>query len=142
MNINSHVVVRTAIWSLVVLVIIVIGFLVLKPDNSYQGGDPVQKASELEIKSFTLGGEVTALGKNQITIKTGWVEEGKFVYYDRIVKITPETTAQMFIKGDKFDVANKDLASYFLVGDKVTIHGSGNPYITETITATKIEVQR
>ena len=122
--------------------IIVLGFLVFKPDNSYQGGDPVQKASELEIKSFTLGGEVTAIGKDQITIKTGWVEEGKFIYYDRVVKITAETTAQMFTKTDKFDVANKNLAEYFKVGDKVTIYGSGNPYITETITATKIEVQR
>src|SRR3989344_8447913 len=131
MNLNSHVVVRTAIWSLVALVIIVIGFFIFKPDNSYQGGDPIKRASELEIKSFTLGGEVTAIGKNQVTIKTGWVQNGEFVYYDRVVKITPETTAQMFTKGEKFDVANKNLAEYFKVGDKVTIYGSGNPYLTE-----------
>jgi hypothetical protein len=133
---------RIVTWLLVAVIIIVIGILVFNYKLSSLEGEPVQQARELDIKTFSLGGEVVATSAEQITLKTGWIENGEFVYYDRFVKINGQTKIFTISSTGTNPVNTNNPSSYIKVGDKITVSGAGNPYTVDTVTATKIEIRR
>jgi len=142
MKIGSHTL-RIVGWALGVIVLIVIAtFIFNSTDVFKKDGDPVQQASELDIKTFSLGGEVTAINSDSLTVRTGWVQKGEFVYYDRTIKFTDKTEVLAVMKTQILPVLNQNPLDYFQVGDKITVYGDGNPYIVDLITATKVEVNR
>ena len=130
--------------SAVVIVAGVATFYILNWWNNRPCYDAVSCASKLNIKEYSLGAEVLAVNtdKNQLTVKTGWVSDSKFTYYERTVKLTADTKVLSVTKDGTVPVLNQNPIDYIRVGDKITIVGAGNPYTVATLTVTKIEVQR
>lgn len=144
LGVPHHHIKRMIVWYLVIIVASVAAIYGIRWWNNRPCTDAVSCASKLDIKEYSLGAEVTAINKdkNELTVKTGWVSDGKFVYYDRTVKLTADTKVLSVSKDGTVPVLNKNPLDYLKVGNKVTVYGTGNPYTATTLTATKIEVQR
>jgi len=144
LGVPHHHIKRVVVWYLVVLAAGAVAIYGLRWWNNRACDDAVSCASKLDIKEYSLGAEVTKVDadSSQLTVKTGWVKDGQFVYYERMVKLTADTKVLAVSKEGTVPVLNKNPLSYLRIGDKVTVYGSGNPYTVTTLTATKIEVQR
>lgn len=137
--------------SLAVVVLIVGGYFVYRNYFYRPPFNPVtapERAADLDIKEYSLGGEVLTVDikKAQLTFKTGWITKtdkgSEFVYYTRTVNTTKDTKFYQVIGKDTFAIANKNPLTFLKVGDNIVVYGTGNPYVADTLTATKIEVHR
>jgi|SRR3989344_2378789 len=144
LGVPHHHIKRAVVWYLVLLLAGVIAIYGVRWWNNRQCDDAVSCASKLDIKEYSLGAEVTEVNAddNELKVKTGWVSDGKFVYYERTVKLTADAKVLSVTKDGTVPVLNQNPIDYIRVGDKITIMGAGNPYTVTTLTATKIEVQR
>src|SRR5262249_20141049 len=99
---------RAIIWYLVVLAVAAGVAWWLYGRNV--GTGPVEKAAQLDIKEYSLGGTVTTVSadQNHLTMKTGWVQNGKFVYYDRTVNTTTTTQVLSVTKQGTVPVINNN----------------------------------
>lgn len=135
---------RMIVWYLIILAVLVGVLYGVYWWHNRSCTDPASCGGHVNIKDYSLGGEVTAVSadQNQFTMKTGWVSNGKYVYYDRTVMTTADTKMVSVSKQGTVPVLNKNPLDYLRVGDKITITGTGNPYTATTLTATQIQVQR
>ncbi len=138
---------RAVVWYLVVLLAGAIAIYILYHDPKLSD-DPAKRAEQLDVKSYSLGGQITAIDKDnkQLTIKTGWVQKtekgSEFVYYTRIIQLSSDIKLFSTNRGSTNEVITEHLMEYFRIGDTITVYATGTPYQTEIITAAKIEVIR
>ncbi len=138
--------IRPFLISSVLIVLVVIGGIFWWQHRKPAGDSTlVDHAIEAkDIQSFSMGGDVISVDhkNSQFDFKTGWVENGEFKYTTRTIMIIQQTKILSVTKDGTLTVAQKNPIDYIQVGDKVTVYGVGNPIITATLLADKIEVKR
>src|SRR3989344_5148646 len=139
LGVPHHHIKRAVLWYLILLLAGVIAIYGIRLWNNRPCTDAVSCTSKLEIKEYSLGAEVVSVdaNNNQLTVKTGWVQDKKFTYYERTVSVTSSTKVLSVSKEGTVPVLNNNPLDYLRVGDKVTIYGTGNPYTATILTATK-----
>lgn len=142
LGVPHHHVKKAVLWYIIIILIGVASFYVYR--WWYERGACEGPTCAENIKDYSLGAEVTDIdtSNNQLSVRTGWVSDGEFVYYDRTVNLTSSTEVLAVTRNGTVPALNNNPINYFRVGDKITVYGEGTPYGSNTLTATKIEVQR
>lgn len=129
---------------LAVLVLGLIGWVLFdtqKPiDEADLSTDPNIRATQVPIKSSTLGAEVVEIRDGEILIKTGRIESGKRKEYEKIVKL--EDGGVVYEKNGTTTVplGTQDFAEIFAVGDRIVVYMKGYQFNQSEIEASKIEI--
>ncbi len=150
-GVPHHHVKRAIVWYLVILVAGAVAIYVLSLKERFQQRHqtPEERAATVpQITEYSLGGEITAIDTEaqELTVRIGWVQKtakgNEFVYYNRTVTVTPNTKILIVTTTGTTELSLKDGFKKLKTGDTVTVYGSGNPYVLQTLEATKIEVNR
>jgi hypothetical protein len=136
---------------LILLVILALGFLGWKywtyrqnaARQAILNSDPAERASQLDINSFTFGAKVLAVREGSLWVETGWVQDGRIVAHERGIGLN--SSAKVYLLVDDAEptlVEGEDPISNIVVGDEIVVYTKGNPYQSDFIMSSRIDVMR